>query len=131
MCALLCWATIRRMHGNGSAPPVPAVQAVDLTKRYGETVAVDSLSFSIQTGTVTGFLGPNGAGKTTTLRLLVGLARPTQGRALVFGRPYDRLEEPARRAGAVLESNDFDPGRSGRDHLRVLTVAAGIGRARV
>ena len=103
----------------------------DLSKRYGAVRAVDQLTFSLQRGTMTGFLGPNGAGKTTTLRLLVGLARPTAGAALVFGRPYRELVDPARRVGAVLESNDFDPGRSGRNHLRALAVATGIPYARV
>ncbi len=102
-----------------------------LTKRYGDVTAVDDLTFSLEAGTVTGFLGPNGAGKSTTLRLLLGLAEPTAGKALVFGRRYRELDQPARRAGAVLESNDFDPGRSGRDHLRVLALAAEIPSSRV
>jgi ABC-2 type transport system ATP-binding protein len=92
---------------------------------------VDDLTFSLQAGTVTGFLGPNGAGKTTTLRVLLGLAEPTAGRTLVFGRRYQELDQPARLAGAVLESNDFHPGRSGRDHLRVLALAADIPASRV
>jgi ABC-2 type transport system ATP-binding protein len=102
-----------------------------LTKRYGGLVAVDELTFSLEPGTVTGFLGPNGAGKTTTLRLLLGLAEPDAGEALVFGRRYRELEDPARRVGAVLESNDFHPGRSGRDHLRTLALAAEIPLGRV
>jgi len=105
--------------------------ASSLTKRYGELVAVDDLTFSLDAGTVTGFLGPNGAGKTTTLRLLLGLAEPTGGEALVFGRRYRELAEPARRIGAVLESNDFEPGRSGGDHLRALALAAQIPPSRV
>jgi ABC-2 type transport system ATP-binding protein len=112
--------------------PRDAVVSVrGLTKRYGELVAVDDLTFSLEAGAVTGFLGPNGAGKTTTLRLLLGLAEPTAGEALVFGRRYRELDQPARRVGAVLESNDFDPGRSGRDHLRALALAAEIPRRRV
>jgi ABC-2 type transport system ATP-binding protein len=102
-----------------------------LGKRYGDVVAVDGISFSLEPGTVTGFLGPNGAGKTTTLRLLLGLAEPTTGEALVFGRRYRDLEQPARRVGAVLESTDFHPSRSGRDHLRMLAVAAELPRGRV
>jgi ABC-2 type transport system ATP-binding protein len=102
-----------------------------LTKLYGEIVAVDDLAFSLEAATVTGFLGPNGAGKTTTLRLLLGLAEPTSGEALVFGRRYRELEQPARMVGAVLESNDFDPGRSGGDHLRALALAAEIPMSRV
>jgi ABC-2 type transport system ATP-binding protein len=109
----------------------PVVTAGSLTKRYGELVAVDELTFSLEAGTVTGFLGPNGAGKTTTLRLLLGLAEPSSGEALVFGRRYRELDEPARRVGAVLESNDFDPGRSGRDHLRALALAAEIPPRRI
>jgi ABC-2 type transport system ATP-binding protein len=109
----------------------PVIRAGSLTKRYGELIAVDDLTFALDRGTVTGFFGPNGAGKTTTLRLLLGLARPTAGEALVFGRRYRDLDQPMRRVGAVLESNDFHPGRSGRDHLRVLAVAAEIPLARV
>jgi ABC-2 type transport system ATP-binding protein len=109
----------------------PVVTARSLTKRYGELVAVDDLTFSLERGTITGFLGPNGAGKTTTLRMLLGLAEPTAGEALVFGRRYRELDQPARRVGAVLESNDFHPARSGRDHLRTLALAAEIPPARV
>jgi ABC-2 type transport system ATP-binding protein len=107
------------------------VSVRSLTKRYGDVVAVEDLSFSLSPGTVTGFLGPNGAGKTTTLRLLLGLAEPTSGAALVFGRRFRDLEQPVRSVGAVLESNDFHPARSGRDHLRVLAIAAGLPSARV
>jgi ABC-2 type transport system ATP-binding protein len=107
------------------------VAVSSLTKRFGELVAVDELTFSLRAGTVTGFLGPNGAGKTTTLRLLLGLAEPTAGAALVFGRRYRELDDPARRVGAVLESSDFHPGRSGRDHLRTLALAAEIPSSRV
>jgi ABC-2 type transport system ATP-binding protein len=105
--------------------------AANLTKRYGDVVAVDDLSFALEPGTVTGFLGPNGAGKTTTLRLLLGLAEPSAGEALVLGRRYRELEQPMRRVGAVLESGDFDPGRSGRNHLRVLALAGEVDFARV
>jgi len=111
-----------------------AVIAVEgLTKRFGAVVAVEDLSFSLQRATVTGFLGPNGAGKTTTLRALLGLVEPTAGEALVFGRRYRDLQRPARRVGAVLESNDFHPGRTGRNHLRALALGADadIGRDRV
>src|SRR3954468_3392103 len=105
--------------------------AESLTKRYRSLTAVDGLSFALDAGTVTGFLGPNGAGKTTTLRMLLGLARPTSGRALVFDRPYSELERPALRVGAVLEATDFHPGRSGRNHLRTLAHATGVPDARV
>jgi ABC-2 type transport system ATP-binding protein len=117
---------------DGASEPTPPVVAVrELTKRFGSVLAVDGLTFSLEVGSVTGFLGPNGAGKTTSLRLLLGLARPTSGEAHVFGQPYRELREPARRVGALLESGDFDPGRSGRNHLRALALAAGIGAARV
>jgi ABC-2 type transport system ATP-binding protein len=126
-------------HGEPTGPnlaPVPdgtdpVVSFAGLTKRYGSIVAVEDLSFSIRSGTVTGFFGPNGAGKTTTLRLLLGLAQPTAGEALVFGRRYRELADPARRVGAVLESSDLHPGRSGRDHLRGLALAARIPTDRV
>jgi ABC-2 type transport system ATP-binding protein len=111
-----------------AAPPQlqPALSATNLTKRYGDVVAVDDLTFALAAGSITGFLGPNGAGKTTTLRLVLGLAEPTSGSALVFGRRYRQLEHPSRRVGAVLESGDFDPGRSGRNHLRALALAAQV-----
>ena len=103
----------------------------DLTKRFGTVMAVDGLSFGLQAGSIAGFLGPNGAGKTTTLRLLLGLARPTSGEALVFGHPYRELPNPTRRVGALLESGDFDPGRTGRNHLRALGLASGVDFGRV
>jgi ABC-2 type transport system ATP-binding protein len=102
-----------------------------LSKRFGDLTAVADLNFSLEAGTVTGFLGPNGAGKTTTLRLLLGLAEPTSGEAHVFGHRYADLDAPARRVGAVLESDDFHPGRSGGDHLRALALAAEIPMSRV
>jgi ABC-2 type transport system ATP-binding protein len=102
------------------------VQAESLTKRFGEVSAVTDLSFVLEAGTITGFLGPNGAGKTTTLRMVLGLAAPTAGRALVFDRAYRELERPALRIGAVLEATDFHPGRSGRDHLRMLGRAVEV-----
>jgi ABC-2 type transport system ATP-binding protein len=107
------------------------VVAESLTKRFGQVLAVEDLSFTLEAGTITGFLGPNGAGKTTTLRMLLGLASPTSGRALVFERPYAALERPALRIGAVLEATDFHPGRSGRDHLRMLATAVGVPDSRV
>ena len=107
------------------------VQSAALSKRYGNVLAVDDLTFAIEAGTITGFLGPNGAGKSTTLRMLLGLARPTSGHSTVFGSPYDQLETPALRIGAVLEATDFHPGRTGRDHLRTLSWAVGIPDARV
>jgi ABC-2 type transport system ATP-binding protein len=109
----------------------PVVRVSSLTKRYRDVVAVDGVTFALDAGTVTGLLGPNGAGKTTTLRVLLGLAEPTAGEALVFGSRYKDLDRPVRSVGAVLESNDFHPGRSGRDHLRMLALAAEIPPGRV
>ncbi len=102
-----------------------------LTKRYGETLAVDDLSFTVQAGVVTGFLGPNGAGKSTTLRALLGLIRPTSGRALVMGRRFHELRNPVHAVGAALDAHDVHPGRSGRAHLRTIAAAAGLPGSRV
>ncbi len=109
----------------------PVVVAESLTKRFGKLVAVQDLSFELEAGTITGFLGPNGAGKTTTLRMLLGLAAPTSGRALIFDRLYADIERPALRVGAVLEATDFHPGRSGRDHLRTLSRSVDLPDSRV
>src|SRR6266498_1549990 len=122
---------VRPLVPTDASPRDAVVTARWLTKHYGELVAVDELTFSLRSGTVTGFLGPNGAGKTTTLKLLLGLAEPTAGEALVFGRRYQELERPIRRVGAVLESSDFHPSRSGRDHVRALALAAGLQLTRV
>jgi ABC-2 type transport system ATP-binding protein len=97
-----------------------------LTKRFGEVAAVDDLSFEVDQGTVVGFLGPNGAGKTTTLRTLLGLVTPTAGTARIDGRPYRELADPIRHVGALLEASSFHPGRSARNHLRVIATAAGL-----
>jgi ABC-2 type transport system ATP-binding protein len=107
------------------------VIAESLTKRFGEVSAVTALSFALEAGTITGFLGPNGAGKTTTLRMLLGLAKPSGGSALIFGRSYAALDESALRVGAVLEATDFHPGRTGRDHLRTLSQAVRLPDSRV
>ena len=108
-----------------------SVRIRDLTKRYGDVAAVEGLTFDVPEGAVTGFLGPNGAGKTTTLRMLLGLARPSAGEALIDGRPYRDLRNPRRAVGAVLESGGFHPGRRGRDHLRILAGSAGLGAERL
>jgi ABC-2 type transport system ATP-binding protein len=110
---------------------VPELEVRNLSKRFGKTLAVDDLSFSVDAGQVTGFLGPNGAGKTTTMRALLGLVRPSAGEALVDGRPPAEMEDPLRTIGAALEATAFHPGRSGRDHLRVLAASAGIAARRV
>jgi ABC-2 type transport system ATP-binding protein len=108
-----------------------AITVQGLTKRFGDVLAVDRLSFQVDEGTVAGFLGPNGAGKTTTLRMLLGLVAPTSGTAEIGGRRYRDLPDPAGRVGAVLEAGGFHPGRSARDHLRVQATAAGLPQARV
>jgi len=116
---------------SSPAGGAPAIEASALTKRFGSTVAVDGLSFSVPHGSVTGFLGPNGAGKTTTMRMLLGLAHPTSGSAKVLGRPYAALEHPSASVGAALETTGFHPGRSARAHLRVLCAEGGIPADRV
>jgi ABC-2 type transport system ATP-binding protein len=102
-----------------------------LGKRFGHFVAVDDLSFDVEPGRITGFLGPNGAGKTTTLRMLLGLVHQTTGTATIGGRRYVDLPDPLGTVGAALEATSFHPGRSGRDHLRVLADAASIPHSRV
>src|SRR3712207_6661101 len=108
-----------------------AISVRGLTKRFGRVSAVDNLSFDVRAGTLTGFVGPNGAGKTTTLRTILGLVRPTSGVALVDGVPYASLDRPAHHVGAVLEASGFHPGRTARDHLRVLASPNRIPDARV
>jgi ABC-2 type transport system ATP-binding protein len=107
------------------------IEVENLTKRFRKTLAVDDLSFKVREGAITGFLGPNGAGKTTTLRIILGLVRPSAGQATVMGRPYVKLATPPQQVGAVLEASSFHPGRSGRNHLRVVAAAAGLPSARV
>jgi ABC-2 type transport system ATP-binding protein len=107
------------------------IEVVDLRKRYRKATAVDGLTFKVRDGLITGFLGPNGAGKTTTLRILLGLVHPTSGAATIDGSTYRDLPDPIGRVGAVLEATNFHPKRSGRSHLRMLAVAAGIPRTRV
>ncbi|NQX11644.1 ATP-binding cassette domain-containing protein [Microbacteriaceae bacterium VKM Ac-2855] len=102
-----------------------------LTKRFGAVEAVSDLSATVQPGRVTGFLGPNGAGKTTTLRMLLGLVAPSSGTATFGGTPYRSLPHPLRTVGSALEAASFHPGRSGRNHLRVVAQAAGLPRERV
>ena len=107
------------------------IEVAGLTKRFGDLAAVDELSFTAPAGQVTALLGPNGAGKTTTFRVLLGLARPSAGRALIDGRPYVELERPRQTVGAVVESSGFHPARAGRDHLRVVATAAGVPGRRI
>jgi ABC-2 type transport system ATP-binding protein len=101
-----------------------------LSKTFGSVRAVDDLSFTVPAGSVTGFLGPNGAGKTTTLRCVLGLVKPTGGTATIGGRQYHDLDRPTQTVGAALEASSFHPGRSARNHLRVLCAAAGLPSAR-
>ena len=109
----------------------PPISVRGVTKRFGKVTAVDDLSFEVHPGVVTGFLGPNGAGKSTTLRIVLGLVAPTEGSATVLGMPYRSLPAPTKTVGAVLETQSFNPLRSGRNHLRVLASASGIPQGRV
>src|SRR6188508_3752154 len=107
------------------------MEAHELTKRYGDTIAVHSLSVTIAPGTVTGFLGPNGAGKSTTMRMIMGLDRPTSGTVTVNGKPYRRHRAPLREVGALLEASAVHPGRSARSHLRSMAATHNIKASRV
>jgi len=102
-----------------------------LSKHFGDVVAVDDLSFTVEPGRVTGFLGPNGAGKTTSLRCLLGLVAPTSGTATIGGRTYHDIPTPTRVVGSALEATGFHPGRSATAHLRVLARAGGLDEKRV
>jgi len=95
------------------------IEVEALTKRYGDLVAVDDLTFTVESGRIVGFLGRNGAGKTTTLRILLGLVEPTSGSAEIHGRPFARLSDPVRTVGAVLENSGWHPGRTGLAQVRV------------
>ena len=110
---------------------IPAIAARGLRKTYHSTTAVEEVSFSVARGRVLGLLGPNGAGKTTSMRMLLGLVSPDAGEALIEGRPYARLDDPARTVGAVLDAGGLHPGRTARQHLRIAAALAGIGDARV
>jgi ABC-2 type transport system ATP-binding protein len=107
------------------------IEARDLTKRYGSTIAVDTLGFDVRPGTVTGFLGPNGSGKSTTMRLILGLDAPDTGQVRIGGRRYRDLRWPLREIGALLEAKAFHPGRSARAHLSALAAGGGIPPRRV
>jgi ABC-2 type transport system ATP-binding protein len=107
------------------------IEVRGLTKRYGATVAVDNLTFSVSPGRVTGFVGPNGAGKSTTMRLILGLAAPDAGMATVGGEPYRNKLFPLREVGALLDASATHPGRRARDHLLWLAQSNDIPRSRV
>jgi ABC-2 type transport system ATP-binding protein len=120
------------MRAGRAAPTIVSMIEVEsLTKRYGGRAVVEDLSFTVRPGRVTGFLGPNGAGKTTTLRMILGLARADGGRARIDGRRYAALPHPTAHVGAALEDASFHPGRSGRNHLRVIAAAGGHAPRRV
>ncbi|PSL02146.1 ABC-2 type transport system ATP-binding protein [Haloactinopolyspora alba] len=107
------------------------IEVRELTKRYGGTVALDGLSFTVEPGHVTGFLGPNGAGKSTTMNIALGLHTPTSGDVLLGGRRYTDLEQPLHEVGAMLDAAPAHPGRSALNHLRALARTHRIGRRRV
>ena len=108
------------------SPPDGRIVVENLTKAFGAQLAVDSLSFTVEPGSVTGFLGPNGAGKTTTLRMLLGLVAPTSGTATINGATYESLPHPLQTVGAALEASSFHPAHSGLQHLRIYCAAAGL-----
>ena len=107
------------------------IEARSLTKRYGETIAVDNLSFSVAPGKITGFLGPNGAGKTTTMRLILGLDRPTSGTVTIDGRPFMQVTQPMRQVGALLDAKALHGGRSAYNHLLCLAQSNNLPTSRV
>ena len=107
------------------------IELHDLTKRFGGLAAVDHLSFEVESGRVVGFLGPNGAGKTTTLRMLLGLATPTEGSATINGRPYQQLDQPLHIVGAVLDASAAHPGRTARNHLRIQAMLGEVSPSRI
>ena len=107
------------------------IEAEGLTKRYGDTLAVDNLSFSVAPGKITGFLGPNGAGKTTTMRLILGLDRPTAGRVTIDGQPFDQAVRPMREVGALLDAKAMHGGRSAYNHLLCVAQSNNLPRRRV
>jgi ABC-2 type transport system ATP-binding protein len=107
------------------------IEARGLTKRYGDTLAVDDLSFSVAPGKITGFLGPNGAGKTTTMRLILGLDRPSAGQVTVNGKPFGRASQPMRQVGALLDAKALHGGRSAYNHLLCVAQSNNLPRRRV
>src|SRR5437667_5465807 len=102
------------------------IEAQNLTKRYGETTAVDGLTFTVRPGVVTGFLGPNGSGKSTTMRLILGLDRPKRGTVTVIGKRYRDHPAPLHEVGALLEARSVHPGRSARNPLLAIAQTPGI-----
>jgi ABC-2 type transport system ATP-binding protein len=107
------------------------IEVKDLVKKYGDTTAVDHLTFTVEPGRITGFLGPNGAGKSTTMRLILGLDRPSSGTALIDGKPYRELRDPLRYVGALLEARAVHGGRTAFNHLLYLAQTQGVPKRRV
>jgi ABC-2 type transport system ATP-binding protein len=112
-------------------PSVRVIEARKLSKRYGDTLAVDDLSFTVEAGQVTGFLGPNGSGKSTTMRMIVGLDTPTSGAVTVGGRTYGSMRFPLHKVGALLDADAAHAGRRARNHLNWLADSNKIPRTRV
>src|SRR5215217_3256393 len=127
--------TARPPPGQPGASPdgrrTPMIEARGLTKRYGDKLAVDDLTFTVRPGVVTGFLGPNGAGKSTTMRMILGLDAPTRGSVTVNGRPYREHAAPLREVGALLDARSVHPARSAYNHLLSLAQTSGIPKSRV
>jgi ABC-2 type transport system ATP-binding protein len=116
---------------TGGGAEAPTLEIDGVTTRYGDRTVVERLSFTVRPGRVTGFLGPNGSGKSTTMKILLDLASADEGRTTIAGTRYRDLPDPARTVGVLLEANAFHPGRSGRNHLRVIADAIGAPTARV
>ena len=119
------------MYGNHPGVRQQMIEARGLTKRYGNKLAVDQLSFQVRPGSVTGFLGPNCAGKSTTMRMILGLDAPTGGNVTVNGRPYDHVQAPLREMGALLDAKAMHGGRTAYNHLLCLAQSNGIPKRRV
>jgi ABC-2 type transport system ATP-binding protein len=109
----------------------PTIEVSRLRKRFGSTQALDGMTFTVAPGRVTGFVGPNGAGKSTTIRVILGLDRPDEGRALVGGNAYQHLRHPLRHVGALVDAAALQPSRTGRNHLLWMARSQDIGRRRV
>ncbi len=124
-------AVVRRQTAPADGSVDRVIEANELTKRYGKTIAVNGLSFTVRPGHVTGFLGPNGAGKTTTLRMILGLHDPTSGSVTVDGRPFRDRPRGLRHVGGLLDAHDVHGGRSARAHLAALACSNRIPRRRV
>ena len=107
------------------------IQLEHVTKKFGNNVAVNDLSFTVAPGVVTGFLGPNGSGKSTTMRMILGLDSPTKGTAIVNGKPYRQIQRPLREVGALLDAKAVHPGRSARNHLLAMAASNKIPASRV